>query len=316
MSDMSDKKTIAVVGATGNQGGGLVRAILDDPAAPFAVRAITRDAGSVRARALADRGAEVVQADLDDPANLRRVFAGAHGAYVVTNFFESMSAEVEQAQARAAAEAVSEAGVAHVIWSTLEDTRPALTNSGVPQLQGAYTVPHFDAKDEANAYFRDLDVPTTFLRTTFYWEAFAQGLGPQRDEDGALALTLPIGQRRLAGIASEDIGRTAYGIFQRGPELIGETISIAGEHLTGEQYADAFAKALGEPVHYRPMTVEQFRGLGLPTSDEFANMFRYYHDAESDFVGDRDLERVRDLNPRLQSFEQWLARHQDRFTSL
>ena len=191
---MSDKKTIAVLGAAGKQGSGLVRAILDDPAAPFAARAITRNADSDRARELADEGVTIVEADLSDPAGLRQAFAGAHGAYVVTNFFESMSADVEKAQARAAAHAVKDAEVAHVIWSTLEDTRPALAGSGMPELQGTYTVPHFDAKDEANAYFRELNVPTTFLRTTFFWESFTQGLGPQRGEDGALVLTLPIGE--------------------------------------------------------------------------------------------------------------------------
>ena len=313
---MSDKKTIAVLGATGSQGGGLVRAILDDPAASFAVRALTRNADSDRARELADKGATVVEADLNNPAGLRHAFSGAHGAYVVTNFFESMSADVEKAQARAAAHAVKDAEVAHVIWSTLEDTRPTLAGSGVPQLQGTYTVPHFDAKDEANAYFRELNVPTTFLRTTFFWEAFTHGLGPQRRGDGALALTLPIGEGRLAGIASEDIGRTAYGIFRRGAELIGKTISIAGDHLTGQQYAEHFAMALNEPVHYRPMTVEQFRALGLPTSGEFANMFRYYQDAEAEFIGDRELHKVRSLNPQLQSFEQWLRLHLDSFSSL
>ncbi|WP_229700623.1 NmrA/HSCARG family protein [Streptomyces camponoticapitis] len=316
MSGMSGRRTIAVLGATGNQGGGLVRAVLDDPAAPFAVRAITRNAGSGRARELAARGATIVEADLGDPASLRPAFVDAHGAYVVTNFFESMSADVEKAQARAAAGAVKDAGVSHVIWSTLEDTRTALAGSGVPELQGTYTVPHFDAKDDANAYFRELGVPTTFLRTTFFWEAFTQGLGPRRGEDGTLALTLPLGERRLSGIASEDIGRTAYGIFKRGVELVGETVSIAGEHLTGQQYAAAFARALTEPVEYRPMTVEQFRALRQPTSDEFANMFRYYHDAEAEFTGDRELSKVRDLNPRLQSFDQWLGLHLGSFTGL
>ncbi|MFD3523092.1 NmrA/HSCARG family protein [Streptomyces sp. NPDC058653] len=313
---MSDKQTIAVLGATGRQGGGLVRAILDDPAAPFAVRAITRDADSDRAQQLANAGATVAEADLSDPAGLRQAFAGAHGAYLVTNFFASMSADVEKGQARAAAQAAKDAEVPHVIWSTLEDTRPALAGSGVPELQGTFTVPHFDGKDEANSYFRELNVPTTFLRTTFFWEAFTQGLGPQRGEDGDLVLTLPIGESRLAGIAAEDIGRTAYGIFRRGAELIGRTISIAGGHLTGHQHAEAFTRALGEPVRYRPMTIEQFRSLGQPTSDEFANMFQYYRDAEAEFVGARELDEVRSLNPRLQSFDQWLELHKNSFAGL
>lgn len=115
---MSDKKTIAVIGATGAQGGGLVRAILADPERRFAARAVTRKTDSDKARALAAAGAEVVAADADDPASLTRAFAGAHGAFVVTNFWEHVSAERELKQAAAMARATKAAGVAHVVWST------------------------------------------------------------------------------------------------------------------------------------------------------------------------------------------------------
>jgi uncharacterized protein YbjT (DUF2867 family) len=308
---MSDKKIIAVLGSTGSQGGGLVRAILDDPDGPFAARAVTRNAGSAKARALAERGAEVVEATLDDEESLRRAFEGAHGAFVVTNFWESMSADVELAQAATAARAAKAAGVAHVVWSTLEDTREVIPASDrrVPVLQDRYTVPHFDAKAEADAFFRDSGVPTTYLRSTFYWEGFTQGSGPRRGEDGRLVLTLPMGESRLSGIAAEDIGRTAYGVLAAGDEYVGKTVSIAGEHLTGAEYAAAFADALGEPVDYRPLTHDQFRSLGLPAGDEFGNMFQFYVEGERDFVGARDLDLVRSLNPRLRTFRGWLNEH-------
>ncbi|MEU4248238.1 NmrA/HSCARG family protein [Amycolatopsis sp. NPDC026612] len=308
---MNDKKIITVLGATGAQGGSLVRAILDAPDGPFAARAVTRNAGSAKARALAERGAEVVEATLDDEESLRKAFDGAHGAYVVTNFWESMSADVELAQAATAARAVKAAGVAHVVWSTLEDTREVIpvSDQRVPVLQDRYTVPHFDAKAEADAFFRDSGVPTTYLRSTFYWEGFTQGTGPMRGEDGRLVLTLPIGESALPGIAAEDIGRTAYGVFAAGDEYVGKTVSIAGEHLTGAQYAAAFADALGEPVDYRPLTPDRFRALGLPAGDEFGNMFQFYVEGERDFVGARDLDLVRSLNPRLQTFRTWLNEH-------
>lgn len=310
---MIETKTIAVIGATGVQGGGVVRAILADPQGPFTVRAITRSAGSERARRLAAAGAKVVEADLGDEASLRKAFDGAYGAFVVTNFWESASAKVELAQAAAAASAVKDAGVHHVIWSTLEDTRAHLpvNSDRYPTLDG-YTVPHFDAKAEANALFEQLGVPTTFLQTTFNWENFAVGLGVTRGEDGRLVLTLPMGERRLAGIAAEDVGRTALGIFARGEEYIGRTVSIAGEHLTGQQLADAFAEAFGEPVDYRPLTHDQFRALPIPGAAEFGNMFQFYYEAEKDFVGARDLDFVRSLNPRLQTFRGWLDTHKER----
>jgi uncharacterized protein YbjT (DUF2867 family) len=309
---MTDKKTIAVIGATGGQGGGLVRAILADPQGPFTVRAITRSAASERARQLAETGAEVVEADLADEASLRKAFDGAYGAFVVTNFWESLSAKVELAQAAAAAAAAKDSGVRHVIWSTLEDTRGHLPvgSDRYPTLDG-YTVPHFDAKAEANAQFERLGVPTTFLQTSFNWENFAVGLGPIRGEGGRLVLTLPMGERRLAGISVEDVGRTALGIFARGEEYIGRTVSIAGEHVTGEQLAETFAEGFGEPVDYRPLTHDQFRALPIPGAAEFGNMFQYYYEAEKDFVGARDLDFVRSLNPRLQTFRDWLAVHKE-----
>src|SRR4051794_38422232 len=120
---MPEKKIIAVVGATGAQGGGLVRAITSDPDQPFVARAITRDANSAKARELAALGAEVVAGDVDDPESLRRAFDGAYGAYCVTFFWDHFSPEKELAQARAMAEAAKDAGMKHVVWSTLEDTR-------------------------------------------------------------------------------------------------------------------------------------------------------------------------------------------------
>ncbi|HTL03837.1 MAG TPA: NmrA family NAD(P)-binding protein, partial [Vicinamibacterales bacterium] len=120
---MADKKVIAVVGSTGAQGGGLARAILDDPNGGFACRAITRDPNKAQAQALAAKGAEVVKADMDDVDSVKKAFAGAYGAYCVTNFWEHLSGEKEKAQARNLAEAAKAAGLKHVIWSTLEDTR-------------------------------------------------------------------------------------------------------------------------------------------------------------------------------------------------
>jgi uncharacterized protein YbjT (DUF2867 family) len=319
---MTDKKLVAVVGATGSQGGGLVQAILADPEQRFAVRALTRNAQSERSQALAAAGAEVVEADLDDEASLRAAFDGAHGAYVVTNYWVPLTPEEEAARSRAemeleqvdnAARAAKDAGVAHVIWSTLEDTRDHFGETDrVPSLDdGRYKVPHFDAKGEADELFTKYGVPTTFLRTTFYFEALLQGMGPVRGEDGKLVLTFPMADQPLAGIAAEDIGKAALGIFKRGDEFIGRTVGIAGDHLTGTQYAAVLSTALGEPVTYRPYTWDEFRNLGFPMAVEFANMFQFYAEDSERFTGDRDLNLVRELNPQAQSLEAWLNLHAD-----
>ena len=312
---MPEKKIIAVVGATGAQGGGVVRAIMRDKAGPFTARALTRDPTSEKARALAALGAEVVAADVDDLASLKRAFTGAHGAYCVTFFWAHYSGEREATEGRALAQAAKHAGVQHAIWSTFEDTRKfiPLSDNRMPTLQGKYKVAHFDAKAEANAEFTKLGVPTTFLLTSFYWENLIFfGSGPQKGPDGKLALIYPMGDKKLPGIAAEDIGKCAYAIFKRGPEFIGKTLGIAGEHLTGAQMAAALTQALGQPIGYNDVPADVFRGFGFPGADDVGNMFQFKRDFEKEYCGARSLEQTRSLNPELQTFKQWLAQNKSR----
>jgi uncharacterized protein YbjT (DUF2867 family) len=312
---MAEKKIIAVTGATGAQGGGLVRAILEDPGSEFAVRALTRDPASDKARALAKKGAEVVGANLDDVESLKRAFAGAHGAFCVTFFWDHMSPEKEQAEARALAAAAKDAGVRHAIWSTLEDTRKRvpLSDDRMPTLMGKYKVPHFDAKGESDRFFAESGVPTTYLLTSFYWDNFIHfGMGPKKGPDGRLAITLPMGDKRLPGIAAADIGRCALGIFKKGAEMAGKRVAIAGELLTGAQMAAAFSRALGKEVVYNAVTPEQYRGFGFPGADDLGNMFQFKRDFEKEFCAPRDPAVARSLNPGLQNFSQWLAANKDK----
>jgi uncharacterized protein YbjT (DUF2867 family) len=312
---MSEKKVISVVGATGAQGSGLVRAILNDRNGPFTVRALTRDVHSEKARALASLGAELVAADVDDIQSLERAFAGAHGAYCVTFFWAHLSPEKELAEAGAMAQAAQRAGVKHVIWSTLEDTRKwvPLSDDRMPTLMGKYKVPHFDAKGEADGLFTQLGVPTTFLLTSFYWENFIYfGMGPRKGPDGKLAITLPMGNAKLPSMASEDIGKCAYGIFTKGSEYIGKTVGIAGEHLTGAQFASALTRALGQEVAYNAVPPEVFRGFGFPGAEDLGNMFQFNRDFEQAFCAPRDPAIARALNPSLQTFDAWLAQNKAR----
>ena len=305
-----DKKIIAVVGATGAQGGGLARAILDDESGPFAVRALTRDPTSDRARELAQAGADVVRADLDDLDSVHRAFEGAWGAFCVTNFWEHLSPEKEIAQARNMAEAAKQAGPEHVIWSTLEDTRNwmPLDDERMPTLMDKYKVPHFDAKGEANAEFTSRAVPTTFLLTSFYWDNLLYfGMEPKRGEDGTLAFVLPMADKPLSGMAAADIGKCAYGIFKAGEEYIGRTVGIAGEHLTGEQMASALGEALGETVAYVAVEPEVYRGFGFPGAEDLGNMFQFKTEFNDYFCGVRNVDESRALNPELLSFAAWLG---------
>jgi uncharacterized protein YbjT (DUF2867 family) len=311
---MSGTKTIAIVGATGAQGGGLARAILEDPEGGFAVRALTRDPSSEKGRALAAAGAEVVAADLDDEESLVRALDGAYGGFFVTNFWEHFSPKREYAQAGNLARAAKRAGLQHVIWSTLEDTRRlvSLDDDRMPTLMGSYKVPHFDAKGAADDLFREAGVPTTFLLTSFYWDNFVHfGSGPAKGPDGRWVITMPMGDGKLPGIAVEDIGRCAYGIFRRGDELVGETVAIAGEHLTGAEMAAALSGALGIDVAYHAIDPDAYRSLGFPGAEDLGNMFQYKRDFQAEFCGPRDPAVARSLNPRLQTFDAWLAAHAD-----
>jgi uncharacterized protein YbjT (DUF2867 family) len=307
--------TITVFGATGAQGGGLARAILEEPHRRFRLRAVTRKPDSVPARALAEAGAEIVVADLDDAASVNRAMEGAHGAFCVTNYWEHFSPETELAQAHTMAQAASEAGVTHVIWSTLEDTREFITpGSGrMPVLGGKYNVPHFDAKGEANHAFTDRRVPTTLLYTSYYWDNLIHfGMHPQRGGDGRLAFVLPMDDARLPGIAAGDIGVCAFGIFAQGPQLVGKSIGIAGEHLSGAQMAEQLALALGEPVTHVAMSPDDYRALGFPGADDLGNMFQFKRDFELSYCASRSIACARELNPHLQTFASWLAENKAR----
>lgn len=308
--NMSGKKIIAVVGATGSQGGGLVRAILDDKDGEFTARAITRNVNSDKAKELAQLGAEVVPGNVDDIESLKQAFEGAYGVYCVTFYWEHFSPEKELTHAKAMANAAKNASVQHVIWSTLEDTRQwiPLDDDRMPTLMGKYKVPHFDAKGEADHVFTDLGLPVTLLHTSFYWDNFIHfGMGPKKGPDGILELTLPMDDKKLPGIAADDIGRCAYGIFKRGNEFIGKTVGIAGEHLTGKQMATAFSKSMGREIRYNAVSPDIYRSFGFPGAEDLGNMFQFKRDFEEYFCSARDVDLSRSLNPSLRSFDDWLV---------
>jgi uncharacterized protein YbjT (DUF2867 family) len=306
---MQEKKIITVMGATGAQGGGLVRAILNDSSGEFSVRAVTRNTSSDKAKKMADLGAELVSADVEDKSSIVEAFKGAYGAFCVTFYWEHFSPEKELQHAKNMAEAAGEAKLKHVIWSTLEDTRNwvPLEDKRMPTLMGKYKTPHFDAKGEADRYFLESGVPVTFMVASFFMENFIFfGQGPKKGVDGKLSLTFPMGNKKLALIASEDIGKTAYTIFKKGNEFAGKRIGVAGAHLTITEIADKFSKALGKEVVYNSITPEVYRGFGFPGSDDIANMFQFYADFESDSLKLRDISLSRSLNPELQDFDTWL----------
>jgi uncharacterized protein YbjT (DUF2867 family) len=309
---MENKKVITVFGATGAQGGGLVRAILADKNSSFSVRAVTRNANSESAKKLAQLGAQTVVANIDDVQSIKKAIEGSYGVYFVTFFWEHFSVEKEQQEVTNFIEAAKEADLKHIIWSTLEDTRNwmALDDDRMPTLQGKYKVPHFDGKGEADKFFVDASLPTTFLRTSFYWDNFIHfGMGPKKGEDGNYYITLPMDDKKLAGIAAEDIGKCAYGIFKKGSEVIGKTIGIVGEKLNGDEMATKLSKSINIHVIYNNVSPETYRSFGFPGAEDLGNMFQFKRDFNKDFNGARSEDISKELNPQLQNFDQWLSKN-------
>ena len=307
---MENKKLITVFGATGAQGGGLVRAILADKTSEFAVRAVTRNANSEKAKALEELGAEVVVADIDDSDSIAKALKGSYGAYFVTFFWEHFSAEKEKQEVINFINEAKKANLKHVIWSTLEDTRNwiPLDDDRMPTLHGKYKVPHFDGKGEADQLFLDAGLPVTLLRTSFYWDNFIYfGMGPKKADDGNYYFAFPMDDKKLAGIAAEDIGKCAYGIFKIGNSVIGKTIGIAGDKLSGYEMAEKFSKTLGKNVIFNNVTPEAYRNFGFPGADDLGNMFQFKRDFNKDFNAQRDTKYSLELNPELQSFDKWLT---------
>ncbi len=256
----------------------------------------------------------MVAGNVDDIESLKNAFKGAYGAYCVTFFWDHFSPEKEMENARAMAEASKQAGIKHVIWSTLDDTRKyiPLSDNRMPTLMGKYKVPHFDAKGEANHFFTDLGLPVTMLNTCFYWDNFIYfGLGPKKGADGKLAITMPMGDKKLPGIAAADIGKCALGIFKAGPKYIGKTVGIAGEHLTVKQMASEFAGVLGQEVGYNSVSPEAYRSFGFPGAEDMGNMFQFKRDFEKEYCESRDLKLSRTLNPSLLTFKEWLKQNKD-----
>ena len=252
------QKSITVFGATDAQDGGLIRVIHQDSTGEFAVRTLTRHASSTLVQKWTLCGAKVVEVYLGDAASIRRVMQGAYEAYCVTFFWKYFSPEKELAEACTLAEPTKSDGVRHVIWSALEESRQwvPLFNNRVSTLMCKYKVSSFDAKGEGNHFSIALGVTTTFLLTSFYWENFSRfGMSPKPGPDCHLAITFPMGDGQLFGMAAENTGWCSLDIFKQRTALIGNTMGI-----TDRKHRGHHRRAAHEPGNgCRP---EQ--SLGLP----------------------------------------------------
>ncbi|XP_035683386.1 nmrA-like family domain-containing protein 1 isoform X4 [Branchiostoma floridae] len=289
-------KLITVFGATGAQGGGVANTLLEDQ--DFKVRAVTRNASSDKAKALQAKGAEVVTASLDDPSTLGPALQGAHGVYVVTNYWEHMDLEREIRQGKSIADAAKAAGVLHVVFSGLEN---------VQKIAG-FPCPHFDAKGLIEEYMTSIELPVTFVRFSFYYENYISLLKPQKQEDGTYVLGVPMEGAAMDIVSAGDMGPAVRAIFKSWAQWIRKAVGFSGDKLTIQQTADILSKHLAPKVFKASdMTADAFAQLGFPGADDLGNMFKFYRLHNPD----RSVELTRQLHPAAKSFDKWVAENKE-----
>jgi uncharacterized protein YbjT (DUF2867 family) len=296
------KKTILVIGATGAQGGSVVRHLLAQN--QFSVRALTRHPDSEKAHELRRAGMEVISGNLDDRDSLRVALAGCYGCYGVTNYYEHFAHEYDQGNNLI--DAVAASGVQHFVFSSLPHVRRATG--------GELEVPHFDIKARLEDEARAQALPATFVRPAFYFDNFVTYSPPRPQADGTLAFGFPQGDTPLATVASEDIGGVVAAIFERREAFLGAAVDIVGDYRRPQEYAEIMSHVLGTQVVYNHIPRDVFASFGFPGAAETANMFEFYHMHVPDQRA--TIEHSRALYPQLQSFESWLERRAEQFSSL
>ncbi len=299
---MADGKTILVTGATGAQGGGVVRHLLKD--GKFKVRCLTRQPESERARALAQAGAETVRGDLGNPESLQAAMKGCYGVFGVTNFWEHF--EKEAFHGKNLIDAVKEAGIEHFVFSTLP--------SAQKHSEGKLEVPHFDLKARMEEYARSLNLPATYAHVAFYYENFLSFFPPKLQEDGSFMFGFPQGDTPLAAVSVEDVGGVVATIFERPGEFRDQTVGIVGDDQPCSQYAEIMSRVLGKKIIYRYIPREVFAKFGFPGAEDLSNMFEY----NRLFIPNRlaDLEQSLELYPEMQRFEPWVEANRQKFAAI
>src|SRR5215470_2624437 len=258
MADM-----ILVVGATGMQGGGVARQLLKS--STFKVRCMTRRPESEPARLLQQQGAEVVQADLDDPASLKRAVHNCTAVFGVTNFWEAYFREYDQGVNLI--DAAAEAGVGHLVLSTLPSAKK-ISN-------GTIELPHFETKARMEEYAQLQHVPFTFVHVAFYYENFLNYFPPLRQPDGSYSFGFPLGDAQLGAVAAEDVGGVVTAILHSRTEFVNRTIEIIGDEMPAQEYAEMMSQFLGRKITYGHIFREAYASMGFPGARELADMFEF-----------------------------------------
>lgn len=274
---------VAVVGATGQQGGATARALL---AAGVTVRALVRDPQKPAAQQLASAGAQLVVADLDEPATIRTAFDGARRVFAMTTMMSGRGTEGETADGLAIADAARAASVEHLVYTSV---------GGAERHTG---IPHFESKRRIEEYIETLDLPATFVRPTFFYENLLRQ--PPESESGTIVVRLPLADGiPLQMVAVDDIGAVTAAVIMDPARVPRGGVEIAGDELTGSQIAEAFGAHAGQPARYEALPID-----AAGDEDQRA-MFAWFAQLPA-YQADRTL--TAELDPHVQTLAQWLAR--------
>ncbi|XP_072046414.1 nmrA-like family domain-containing protein 1 [Amphiura filiformis] len=299
-------KVIAVFGATGQQGGGVVTALLKNK--NFEVRAVTRNAKSDKAKALEKQGANIVEGNLDNPKSLASVLSGCHGVFGMTNF-DLLDADKEIQQGKNLVDGCKAAGVKHLIFSGAHDIKGGV---GKPC---AFS----DSKVDIANYMFASGVPSTNVRYLFFAENFIGGFGGgfkglvQKDDKGTFVIAIPMEGKPMDYIVVSGAGNAIAAIFASPEAYIGKSIGISGDHITVQEIADIFSKHLA-PKTFKAgeVTAEQFSKSGQPGAEHYGAMFEYFQSGQADI----HLELTKQLDPTTMRFEDWVKANKDALNAI
>ncbi|BDA46618.1 NmrA-like family domain-containing protein 1 [Coccomyxa sp. Obi] len=306
-------KTVVVTGATGAQGGGVVDALLS--AGNRKIRAFTRNTASSSAQDLAERGVEVVRADLSDTASLTKAFSDE--LFLVTDFFAAgIQYEGEFQQGKNAIDAAKEAGIGFVVFSCLEDP-PADVKEKLPRLADGHTITHFESKAavgrsaQVQEYLKKSGLPYTLVTPSLFYENMIKNTMYQKQPDGSFIFSDNMGIAPHAWHSVSTIGLTVAAVLEYPSKYAGKTVPAVGQHISYPTIAEVLSSVTCKTIKYAQMPDEVFASLPIPVAGTLGNMsaylrlFPYYDD-------------LRPLSGRLVSgptFKEWAEAHADELKS-
>ncbi|KAI4099233.1 MAG: hypothetical protein L6R37_006035 [Teloschistes peruensis] len=281
---MAQKKLVVVFGATGNQGGSVIKSIQGDPrtAQEFKIRGITRDTSKPNAKALEGKGVETVAADINNKDQIKAALQGAYAVFAVTNYWEKMDAQLEEQQGKDIADLSKEAGVQHLIWSSLLNVNH-LTNGKFPNVE------HFDSKAAVEQYIRDIGVPATFFMPGFFMSNFEGFIRKSPDNDNAYILALPMPDDTPIPMfdAGDDTGKFVKGILTHREKVLGKRVLAATDYETPEQIMETFKECFpkgGGNAAFVKVSKDEYKGAlagaGMPekAQQELYENMAFMHD--------------------------------------